>query len=95
MNSISDAEDIVIKTINRFLLDKNSLVNSDTPLIGSYRVLDSMNLIEVCLALEDIAKEIGFEFDWTSESAMSKSTSIFRTVHSLAKVFLEQKELQS
>ena len=26
-----------------------------------------MKLVEVCLALEDLADEHGFEFDWTSE----------------------------
>ena len=40
-------------------------------------ILDSMSLVEVCLALEDLADEHGFEFDWTSEATMSKSRSIF------------------
>ena len=49
-----------------------------------------MKLVEVCLALEDIGEDEGFDFDWTSEAAMSKSQSIFRTVKSLAEEFSAQ-----
>jgi len=51
-----------------------------------------MKLVEVCIALEDVADENGFDFDWTSEMAMSKSRSMFRTVQSLAEEFLNQSE---
>jgi len=33
-----------------------------------------------------------FEFDWTSEAAMSKSRSLFRTVSSLAEEFYAQSQ---
>jgi hypothetical protein len=45
----------------------------------------------LCLSLEEIAEE-GFEFDWTSKTAMSKSKSMFRSIESLAEEFLSQKE---
>jgi len=61
-------------------------------LIGGESLLDSMRLVEVCLVLEDLADENGFEFDWTSEATMSKSRSMFRTVASLAKEFVTQSE---
>lgn len=64
----------------------------DMQLIGGESLLDSMKLVEVCLALEDAADEYGFEFDWTSDAAMSKSRSMFRTVTSLAAEFSEQSE---
>ena len=51
-----------------------------------------MGLVEVCLALEDIADEHGFEFDWTSETALSKSQSMFRTVATLSEEFVKQSE---
>ena len=51
-----------------------------------------MKLVEVCLALEDLADEHGFEFDWTSEAAMSKSRSMFRSVVALAEEFASQSE---
>jgi acyl carrier protein len=80
-----------IYTIVAALLeDKSSVVSDDTPLIGDDRALDSMKLLELCLALEDMAAELGFEFDWTSETAMSKSRSMFRTAGTLAAEFVSQ-----
>ena len=61
-------------------------------LIGKEASLDSMKLVEFCLALEDQAGELGFEFDWTSEAAMSRSRSLFRTVASLAEEFENQSQ---
>lgn len=61
-------------------------------LIGKKAGLDSMKLVELCLALEDKAVDLGFEFDWTSEAAMSRSRSLFRSVTSLAEEFLAQSE---
>lgn len=75
------------------LLDNTSLmVTDDMPLIGGQSVLDSMKLVELCLALEDKAVEMGFEFDWTSDAAMSRSRSMFRTAGSLAAEFFSQME---
>ena len=61
-------------------------------LIGREAGLDSMKLVELCLALEDKAVDLGFEFDWTSEAAMSRSRSLFRSVTSLSEEFLAQSE---
>lgn len=55
-------------------------------------MLDSMKLVEVCLALEDLADEHGFEFDWTSDAAMSKSRGMFRSVSALSEEFASQSE---
>ena len=35
---------------------------------------------------------MGFEFDWTSDAAMSRSRSMFRTAGSLAAEFFSQME---
>ena len=67
-------------------------VTEEMQLIGGESLLDSMKLVEVCLALEDLADEHGFEFDWTSEAAMSKSRSMFRSVAALAEEFTNQSE---
>jgi len=72
------------------LLESNTRVSEGTPLIGDDRALDSMKLLELCLSLEDMATELGFEFDWASETAMSKSRSMFRTAGALATEFLSQ-----
>jgi hypothetical protein len=65
-------------------------VSESSALIGPDKIMDSMKLIELCLALEDKAADIGFRFDWTSESAMSKSRGMFRNVGTLANEFLSQ-----
>lgn len=78
--------------INSLLEDKSIEVTDDMPLIGGNGVLDSMKLVELCLMLEDMATDLGFEFDWTSDTAMSRSRSMFRTAQSLATEFLEQLE---
>lgn len=65
-------------------------LDKDTALIGDGSVMDSMRLVELCLALEDKATELGFDFDWTSESAMSRARSMFRTIGSLATEYAAQ-----
>ena len=89
--NIESAKKIVIKVITNALKSKEK-ITEEMQLIGDESLLDSMKLIEVCLALEDLADDNGFEFDWTSESAMSKSRSMFRTVVSLAEEFSNQSE---
>jgi hypothetical protein len=89
---IKQATKIVIEAISDILKRKTEIFE-DMQLIGGDSLLDSMNLVEVCLLLEDIAEEHGFEFDWTSEAAMSKSRSMFRTVSALAKEFANQSEV--
>ena len=89
--NIETAKGIVIKAIESALEGKSE-VKEEMQLIGGVALLDSMKLVEVCLALEDLADEHGFEFDWTSEAAMSKSRSMFRSVASLAEEFSKQSE---
>ena len=92
MNIIESKKNI-IKVISK-VLDKKLKINEDLKLIGSESPLDSMKLVEVCVALEDLAEEYGFEFVWTSEATMSKSKSMFRSVASLAKEFANQSETE-
>ena len=89
MSSDVDIKKEVFRTVAS-RLGGDSPVSDDTPLIGDDRALDSMKLLEVCLSLEDLASQRGFEFDWTSETAMSKSRSMFRTAGTLAAEFLSQ-----
>jgi acyl carrier protein len=89
--NIKKAKEIVIGAICETLEGKTE-VTEDMQLIGGDSLLDSMNLVEVCLSLEDLADDHGFEFDWTSESAMSMSRSMFRSVAVLAEEFSRQSE---
>ena len=83
-------KDKIFKELAALLKDSSITVSDDTPLIGDGRALDSMKLLELCLSLEDMAAGLGFEFDWTSEEAMSKSRSMFRTAGALANEFVSQ-----
>ena len=89
--NLDEAKVILIDVIESALEGK-ATVSEEMQLIGGDTLLDSMKLVEVCLALEDIADENDFEFIWNSEAAMSKSRSMFRTVTSLAEEFSNQSE---
>ena len=85
------AREIVIDVISTALKEGRK-VSDETELVGRNSVCDSMKLVEICLALEEKAEEYGFEFDWTSENAMSRSHSMFRSVTALAEEFARQSE---
>ena len=68
--------------------DSLSEINEDSALVGGN--IDSMALVQLCIALEEKAIELGFEFDWTSEKALSSMNSIFRSPMSLSKEFNRQ-----
>lgn len=86
------AKELVVLIIAEALGDQTE-ISEDMQLIGGDTLLDSMKLVEVCLALEDKAQEHNFEFDWTSEAAMSKSRSMFRNVAALVDEFARQSEV--
>ena len=90
--NIEQATKIVTKAISDVLKGKAE-ISEDMQLFGGESLLDSMNLVEVCLLLEDLADEHGFEFDWTSETTMSKSRSMFRSITNLAEEFANQSEV--
>ena len=83
-------KEIVLSHVIALVKDKSLIVTEETPLIGDSRVLDSLGLVELCLKLEDEASNMGFEFDWTSDQAMSRSRSMFRTISTLAVEFNSQ-----
>ena len=94
MSSVESVKSEVFSQIAQLLENKSLTVTDDMPLIGGEGVLDSMKLVELCLALEDKAADMGFEFDWTSDAAMSRSRSMFRTADSLAAEFISQMEVK-
>ena len=67
----------LIEIINEVIGDDIGLSGS-TPLIGGDSSIDSMNLVQICLYLEDKSSEDGFNFDWQSEKAMSVMNSILK-----------------
>ena len=84
----------VIEIIRDVLDDPEAEIAEDASLVGEGSMLDSMALVQVCLRLEEMADEEDFSFDWTSEVALSRSRSIFRTVTTLADEYARQRGAQ-
>lgn len=89
--NIDEAKRLVKKAILKSI-SAEIKIEDNTELIGAEAILDSMKLVEVCLALEDLANEQGFDFDWTSGETLSKQRSMFRDVLSLSQEFKSQRE---
>ncbi len=92
MNNSKELKSRIFASIKSLADDESVVISDETPLIGDGSLLDSMNLVELCLSLEDLASDYKFSFDWTSETAMSKSRSMFRTAGSIASEFMSQME---
>lgn len=91
MTKKCEIESLILSMILELLEDKTKEISVDTALIGDGSVFDSMNIVELCLSLEDVASsKYNFEFDWTSEAAMSRSRSMFRSAGTLANEFYSQ-----
>ena len=79
----------ILKEIIESQEEKNKLTSS-TLLVGPESSLDSMAIVQLFLALEEKASEFGFDFDWTSEKAMSSMNSIFKSPITLTEEFNRQ-----
>lgn len=65
-------------------------ITADTVLIGQNRVVDSADLVVLLLAVEEFAQDrLSFDWNWTSDSAMSEARSVLRNVGSLARHLTE------
>ena len=78
----------ILATIIEYLCEFGELdratVSEDTKLIGADAAIKSRALVELLLALEDFAEtDLGCNFDWTSDQALSEANSAFRSVGSL------------
>lgn len=81
--------EILIQLINS-LLDEDLQLEANSSLIGGSSLIDSMGLVQICLALEERSLLDDFEFDWTSEKAMSSLNSIFKTPKTLTDEYNRQ-----
>lgn len=90
MTNETQIEKRFLEELNAVLSLEHGLVGLSSNLMGGEEPIDSISLVEICLRLEDFARELGFDFDWTSENAMSGSRGIFMTVETLLTEFREQ-----
>ncbi len=76
----------------KVIMDNPDLeINENSSLMDDGGILDSMNLVNLCLRLEEISEELGFNFDWSGDT-MSKSKSMFQSVKTLSAEFRTQQE---
>ena len=78
----------ILARITEYLCEFGDLdpatVGEETKLIGADAAIKSRALVELLLALEDMAEtELDSCFDWTSDQALSETNSSFRSVGSL------------
>jgi len=83
----------IVSIINKVLGNSShQRIDLDSHLVGPGSEIDSMSLVQICLALEEEADKINASFDWTSEKAMSQLNSIFKSPRSLCDHFNKQVE---
>ena len=85
-----DLKNSYLEVLSTVLGSSKGALTLESMLMGGESPVDSFSLVEICVQLEDLAVEAGFEFDWTSDSAMSHSRSVFHSVESLQTEFLRQ-----
>lgn len=83
---------VLVNTIQEYFdsQDFNEKANKNTVLFGKKSVLDSMGLVNVIIDIESRFLDEDIEISLTSESAMSRRNSPFRTVDTLADFIMEQ-----
>ena len=84
----------LIEVIARISGTDACLFSENTPLVGGKSSVDSMDLVQICLALEERSIEESFRFNWTSEKAMSSLNSIFSSPQALTSEYNKQKQNQ-
>ena len=84
--------EIIIDIVADFLQTQGTHIeiNEETALFGDKAVLDSMGLVNIVIDLESTLLDKGMEISLTSENAMSRRQSPFRSVSSLADFICEQ-----
>lgn len=83
-------ENYIIKQLAIICKDPKRKFASNTPLVGPTRALKSVELVELLLKMEDYVEEkFNSKFNWSDNSAMSETRSVFRTINSLAEHIVE------
>ena len=85
-------EDVIkiLKEISETNDNSIKIMHEDSFILNSDNNIDSVTLVQLCIALEEKSNSFGFDFDWTSEKAMSSMNSIFRTPKSISDEFNNQ-----
>lgn len=84
----------VFRVISALAGDKSIVISDDTPLLGDgNRVIDdSLKMVELCMQLEELAREVGFTFKWTLSADSPAYNKMFLTAGTLSNEFVAQME---
>ena len=84
-------EEVVITAVHDYFetQDIQDKVDTDTVLFGGEAALDSMGLVNVVIDIESFFHAEGYNISLTSERAMSRRSSPFRTVSTLVDFIAE------
>ena len=75
----------IIALVQEVAEDDSLEVTADSALIGENAIVSSRQLVEILLAVEEYAEDdLGVEFNWASDAAMSTRRSVLRTPGTLA-----------
>ncbi|MGA1795415.1 MAG: hypothetical protein ACMUIL_06080 [bacterium] len=82
---------LVMEVIKDYLTTQDIVceVNKQTSLIGDNAIVDSIGLVTIIIDIESRLLDKGCEVSLTSEKAMSKKISPFRTVNSLSSYIID------
>ncbi len=85
---------IVIKCVDEYFdsQDISESASKNTVLFGNKSMLDSIGLVSVIVDIESKFSDDDIEISLTSEKAMSRRNSPFRTISTLAEFIKEQIE---
>ena len=88
MNKTEIAE-IIINAVKEYIDDENVAITKSAILLGNNAVVDSIGLVNLIVDVESELAEKDIEVTLTSEDAMSRRKSPFRSVDTLSDYIIE------
>ncbi|MEN8121825.1 MAG: hypothetical protein ABFS35_15850 [Bacteroidota bacterium] len=85
----NEAKEIVINAVKEYIDDESVQINESAILLGNDAVVDSIGLVNLIVDIESALAEKDIEITLTSEDAMSRRKSPFRSVETLSDYIIE------
>lgn len=85
----TEATEIVVSAVKEYIDDENITINESSILLGNDAVVDSIGLVNLIVDIESAIAEKDIEITLTSEDAMSRRRSPFRSVDTLSDYIIE------
>ena len=84
-----EATKIVIDAVKEYIDDESVEIKESSVLLGNNAVVDSIGLVNLIVDIESALSEKDIEITLTSEDAMSRRKSPFRSVETLSDYIIE------